>query len=435
MQQVLERDEVFRDRVAEGASETDLGRASWLFLHRPDGWADELGLLRAAASEEELEVSATRREHSAERRLAQVTETLSRVRCELADSRLDSTATDAALTAERTSRLELERIRGELSERAAALDGDRTRAVRSLKEAEARDVLRLDELRAARTRIAALETRVAELDTTAAESTRVRPGDSAVPVGPPVQEALVREALVQSDTPTTPPSPWDGTDPVAVARAVQQAAAAAATLGEALELAARSLTPTVPTLSVSAPTVSTPSEGRPTTGDAGRVGAPSAEQPRGPRPPRRSPIRLRRGVHEGSPEGIEQLLATPEVVAIVDGYNVSMEAWPLLDSAAQRSSLIAMLGSLQARCGASFHVVFDGDDDGRRPSVGAPLPVRVHFSHAEVEADDVVLDMVARLPTDRPVVVVSSDRRVQDGARRLGANIVKSGELLSLNRG
>ena len=440
MQQVLERDEVFRDRVAEGASETDLGRASWLFLHRPDGWADELGLLRAAASEEELEVSATRREHSAERRLAQVTETLSRVRCELADSRLDSTATDAALTAERTSRLELERIRGELSERAAALDGDRTRAVRSLKEAEARDVLRLDELRAARTRIAALETRVAELDTTAAESTRVRPGDWAVPVEPPVQEtlvqeALVQEALVQSDTLAPPPSPWDGTDPVAVARAVQQAAAAAATLGEALELAARSLTPTVPTLSVSAPTVSTPSEGRPTTGDAGRVGAPSAEQPRGPRPPRRSPIRLRRGVHEGSPEGIEQLLATPEVVAIVDGYNVSMEAWPLLDSAAQRSSLIAMLGSLQARCGASFHVVFDGDDDGRRPSVGAPLPVRVHFSHAEVEADDVVLDMVARLPTDRPVVVVSSDRRVQDGARRLGANIVKSGELLSLNRG
>ena len=120
---------------------------------------------------------------------------------------------------------------------------------------------------------------------------------------------------------------------------------------------------------------------------------------------------------------------------IVDGYNVSMEAWPLLDSACAaqpRSSRCS--ASLQARTGASFHVVFDGDDDGRRPSVGAPLPVRVHFSHAEVEADDVVLDMVARLPTDRPVVVVSSDRRVQDGARRLGANIVKSCELLSLQR-
>ena len=62
------------------------------------------------------------------------------------------------------------------------------------------------------------------------------------------------------------------------------------------------------------------------------------------------------------------------------------------------------------------------------------MPVRVHFSHAEVEADDVVLDIVARLPTDRPVVVVSSDRRVQDGARRLGANIVKSCELLALQR-
>ena len=77
MQQVLERDEVFRRRVAEGASESDLGRASWLFLRRPDGWADELALLRAAASEEESEIDANRREHTAERRLAQVDETLS----------------------------------------------------------------------------------------------------------------------------------------------------------------------------------------------------------------------------------------------------------------------------------------------------------------------------------------------------------------------
>jgi predicted RNA-binding protein with PIN domain len=119
---------------------------------------------------------------------------------------------------------------------------------------------------------------------------------------------------------------------------------------------------------------------------------------------------------------------------IADGYNISMEAWPLLDGAAQRSSLLNMLAALQARTSALVHVVFDGEGAGSRPAVGAPLAVRVHFSKADVEADDVILDMVAGLPTDQPVIVVSSDRRVQDGARRLGANVVSSGQLLALTR-
>ena len=78
--------------------------------------------------------------------------------------------------------------------------------------------------------------------------------------------------------------------------------------------------------------------------------------------------------------------------------------------------------------------MFDGDAEGRRPAVGAPLPVRVHFSPADTEADDVILSMVAGLPTDTPVLVVSSDRRVAEGARRLGANSVRSSVLLELLR-
>jgi predicted RNA-binding protein with PIN domain len=141
-----------------------------------------------------------------------------------------------------------------------------------------------------------------------------------------------------------------------------------------------------------------------------------------------------RGVIDGSPEGVEQLLFTPQVILIADGYNISMEAWPQLDGSAQRSSLLNMLTALQARTSALVHVVFDGEGTGTRPAVGAPLAVRVHFSKAEVEADDLILEMVAGLPTDQPVVVVSSDRRVQDGARRLGANVVSSGQLLALSR-
>ena len=83
-----------------------------------------------------------------------------------------------------------------------------------------------------------------------------------------------------------------------------------------------------------------------------------------------------RAVDDHGLQALAQLLATPDVVLVVDGYNVSMEAWPTLDRSAQRSSLVQLLGGLRARRSAVVHVVFDGDDDGRRPAVAAPLPVR-----------------------------------------------------------
>ncbi len=225
-------------------------------------------------------------------------------------------------------------------------------------------------------------------------------------------------------------SPWDGLDPSQVAAAVARAAEATSVLGDALAEAARLLVPDP-----------MPSPD-PTPGRSAGVSEPEAEAPQpgavesrpSVRPPRRSPLRLRGGVHDGTAEGVEQLASATGAIMIVDGYNVSMEGWPALDRSHQRRSLTSALGALQSRTGANVHVVFDGDDDGRRPSVAAPLPVRVHFSPADVEADDVILAMVAELPTDVPVVVASSDRRVAEGARRLGANVVRSDALLALLR-
>jgi len=131
---------------------------------------------------------------------------------------------------------------------------------------------------------------------------------------------------------------------------------------------------------------------------------------------------------------VDQLLRVPRMVAVVDGYNVSMEGWPALDHGGQREQLLRLLSGVVARTGAEVHVVFDGDAEGRRPSVFAPMPVRVHFSAAGVEADEVVLDLVARLPVDRPVLVVSSDREVRDGAARRGADTTSSASLLDWGR-
>ena len=56
------------------------------------------------------------------------------------------------------------------------------------------------------------------------------------------------------------------------------------------------------------------------------------------------------------------------------------------------------------------------------------------FPPPGVEADDVVLDLVERLPAATPLVVASSDKRVREGAKRLGANLLHARQLLDLLR-
>ena len=82
--------------------------------------------------------------------------------------------------------------------------------------------------------------------------------------------------------------------------------------------------------------------------------------------------------------------------------------------------------AVAARTGSEVHLVFDGDADGTAAARTAPAGVRVRFTRAEVEADDEILDSIASIPLDRPVIVVSDDRRVRHGARARGANVVGS---------
>lgn len=402
----VDGDADFRARVADGADEAELGRAAWLFLVRPDGWSDELDALVAVAAEEQRDTEAARSELSAQRRAEQLADTVERLREELGAAQRGQEQAERALSAERAARLAVEATRDELVDRVAALEAERARAVKQLKATEATATSRLEELRAEQARLLPLRSRVQELEAAveAADAAPATPADLE-PAGHDIGAAV---------------SPWQGTDPRVVADAVASAARAAAALGEALTAAAAGLGP-VPQETATEP------------GPPGEPGS-DGPVPAAPRPSRRVPVRLRGGVHDGSAEGLRQLLEVDGMIAIVDGYNVSMEGWPGLDRHGQRTKLVADLGGVQTQVRAAIHVVFDGDADGRRPSVAAPLPVRVHFSPADTEADDVILDMVAGLPTDTPVLVVSSDRRVAEGARRLGANSLRSSVLLELLR-
>ncbi len=151
------------------------------------------------------------------------------------------------------------------------------------------------------------------------------------------------------------------------------------------------------------------------------------------RPPVPQPVPLPPGIYDDSLEAAEHLVRVPGMVLLVDGYNVSLLGWPELPIAEQRPRLVDALAELSARSGVEVAVVFDGTDTPYPGVVPATArPVRVQFSPPNVEADDVLISRVAELRPFRPVVVASSDRRVQAGSRLSGANVISSSQLLAV---
>src|SRR5207248_216778 len=64
VQQVIEDEPAFRARVVEWADEARLDRQAWVWLVRPEGWEEELGMAAPAgeAAAADLQVEAEERE-------------------------------------------------------------------------------------------------------------------------------------------------------------------------------------------------------------------------------------------------------------------------------------------------------------------------------------------------------------------------------------
>ena len=124
------------------------------------------------------------------------------------------------------------------------------------------------------------------------------------------------------------------------------------------------------------------------------------------------------------PALLDQLLALPRVHLVIDGYNVTKNAWPESSLEIQRDRLLNQLGPLAARTRAEVTVVFDAAEMEKRPLVKKPRGVRVLYSPYGVIADDVIRSLVAAEPTGRPVVVVTSDQAVARDVQRGGARVV-----------
>ena len=122
-------------RTAEAApTEDDAGgRAPWLFLHRPDGWEDELAALEASAAARSHEAAGAAEERVAQRRLRAVEEELRRAHAQVAEARRSAASLvelEAALADERRRRAEVEGELESLRGRVAAIERERDAAHR-----------------------------------------------------------------------------------------------------------------------------------------------------------------------------------------------------------------------------------------------------------------------------------------------------------------
>jgi predicted RNA-binding protein with PIN domain len=463
---VVEGDDEFRARVARQVGEADVGRAGWLWLNRPDGYLDELRKLEDEAEAVAAAEADDREERDARRRLAAAQSAADRA---MATSRAQAEEIDelrAELLGERSRLADVAARLAEVDDELDRVRGERVRAVRQLKEVEARLAERTVELKQLKAQL-----RDVEAEPDRAGSSPPPPGTGAVSAkdGPAGGLAVAHGGSegrsVDVGEPTTPPAPPAAMvaaqpspaprapdapgptlpaavppiDPAALTRALRSAARGAAELAAALGeiegvVAALGSDGGAPVPASLSPTGDLVDGSEPSRAPA-RIGEVGEHLAGEPAPSRREPLPLPGGLLDDSVEVVEHLLRAPGLLLLVDGYNVTMTGWPELPVGEQRRRLLGALGETAARTGTEVEVVFDGADvEPLSPPHQVRQMVRVRFSPPHVEADDVLLELLEQLPVARPVAVASSDNRVRDGARRLGANLLHAHQLAALLR-
>ncbi len=369
VRKVLDDDEVFRLRVRDATSEESTGQASWLFLDRPEHWSVAFDRLAAEAEGAVGAAAETKAEAKLCRRVAVLESSLDRADEERVRLEAELAVVKEHLAEERRARRLAESDAGRRRREADTLAGD----IRDLRR------------------------RQSELETALAGARRPLP--AAEPV---------------AAQPEPPPAP--AVDLAGLAGLIADGARAAEVALEALTEARRRLAPALVGRAARAAT----GPGRGGKDRAGWSG--------------RRPTPLPPGTFDDSVEVADHLVRVADVRVLVDGYNVTKSARPELSLFEQRQWLADAAVELTARTGARVELVFDGADD--RASAPADLRhrlgVQLRFSAEGTEADDVLLELVEKLPVSVPVVVASDDRRVRDGAQQRGANVLTTAQLLTV---
>ncbi|HEX6394075.1 MAG TPA: NYN domain-containing protein [Acidimicrobiales bacterium] len=396
---VLEGDGAFRERVVHAAEEEILGRPSWLWLTRPEGWEEELGQLvdEAARLEEAEEEKRTTR--ATQRHLDETNAALQKLRAEMASLQTLNSQLEVEVSLARKGRREAE-------------EAD-TKIRSALEDARAGQ----EELRATAAQLAA---RVEELQN---------------------DERAARDRATKADRERDEARREVEVLDLALAQAQRQTVSGNAEADSLRRLLADVLAAARTAASeagIDAETIDAETETRAEYG----AGAAPEPPPRvdemlsGPVPgsARRVPARLPPAIFDESPEAAQHLVRLPGAVLVVDGYNVTLSSWSGSDLPSQRRRLVDSLAELSMRAGTEVLVIFDGIDDGNRLQMPSSVRgrMRVRFTASEVEADEAIVDLVDSLPAQRAVVVATNDRQVRESAARRGANVITVDQLLAV---
>jgi predicted RNA-binding protein with PIN domain len=156
--------------------------------------------------------------------------------------------------------------------------------------------------------------------------------------------------------------------------------------------------------------------------------------PGGRQPDRREPLPVPGGLAADDPETLGAWLAAPDVLVLVDGYNVTKHerGFPDRTLEDQRTLLLDLCRRVARRTGAEITVVFDGASVAPMPTRLPLGPISMVFTDAGRTADDEIVARVNAAPPGRPVVVVSSDNELRERSAALGASVTRSPALLGL---
>jgi predicted RNA-binding protein with PIN domain len=365
----IEADDLFRRRIAAGASPELVDDVGRLWLQRPDGWVDDaLAAVRAAEAERAAVDGAAALRRAEKRRVA---------------------AEEAAVRA----RAEAVRLQALVDEQRTELDrlvADVAKADDALAEMRAELIDVRNEARHAR-------------DREAAATAKFERATAAV---------------------SAPPAGVDDTSAAA-------GAAVAAEMLVALRAEIDAELDEIRT-GVSRSTSSIDAAMERATAVLARTAADVADGPgrHPPGAPRRRPLRLPGGVLASSAEAAAHLIRSDALV-LIDGYNVSMLGWPNLSIDEQRPALVNAVENMSLRFGTDATIVFDGAEVVGAHSLRR-RSTRVLFSPSGVIADDVIRAEVERTPANRHVVVVTNDAEIARDVRAAGANVLPSNALLAV---
>lgn len=144
----------------------------------------------------------------------------------------------------------------------------------------------------------------------------------------------------------------------------------------------------------------------------------------------RSPTPIPGAARRDDAATAEFLLRQPDVLVVIDGYNVA-KLQVADELGRQREQLLNRLDDMVRRWHVDVDVVFDGN-----AVVGAHSPVRrlvrVEFTPEGTSADDMIRGIVRTTPVSRAVVVVTDDKEIRRDVAAEGADLVHSRTLLAL---